>query len=149
MDVLTAKNKWVSWAMVAAVVAIFLLSIVIGTKMSAGAEEPFGGTDAAATQAAEDAGADPWFTPFFEPAGEVESGLFAIQAAIGAGIIGYALGRMGGRKAALAEVAKADTDGTVASESAETGETANLVTTQSTSDLGPTVSTEAKDSTIA
>ena len=37
--------------------------------------------------------------PIFEPnSGEVESGLFAMQAALGAGIAGYALGRMSGKK---------------------------------------------------
>ena len=35
----------------------------------------------------------PWFTPLFKPASpEVESFLFAIQAAIGAGIVGYGIG---------------------------------------------------------
>lgn len=35
----------------------------------------------------------PWFEPFFEPAsGEIESLLFALQAALGAGFIGYYLG---------------------------------------------------------
>jgi cobalt/nickel transport protein len=35
----------------------------------------------------------PWFEPFFEPAsGEIESLLFALQAALGAGFIGYWLG---------------------------------------------------------
>lgn len=110
MDLLTSNKKWVSWAMLGAVVAIFLASLLIGTHVAGDAEEPFGGTDAAATKAAEEAGAEPWFTPIFEPAGEVESGLFAIQAAIGAGVLGYALGRMGGRRAALAEL-KRGSDG--------------------------------------
>ncbi len=36
---------------------------------------------------------EPWFDPVFEPpSGEIESLLFSIQAAIGGGIIGYALG---------------------------------------------------------
>lgn len=38
---------------------------------------------------------EPWFEPFFEPAsGEVESLLFALQAAIGSGVVCYILGRM-------------------------------------------------------
>ena len=37
----------------------------------------------------------PWFEPFLEPpSGEVESFLFSLQAALGAGIIGFILGRM-------------------------------------------------------
>ena len=35
----------------------------------------------------------PWFSSFFEPAsGEIESLLFASQAALGAGIVGYYIG---------------------------------------------------------
>ena len=38
---------------------------------------------------------EPWFQPILEPAsGEVESLLFALQAAIGAGIVGFVLGRV-------------------------------------------------------
>ena len=38
---------------------------------------------------------EPWFPPIFEPkSGEIESLLFALQAAIGAGIIGFITGRM-------------------------------------------------------
>lgn len=36
-----------------------------------------------------------WYQPWFEPAsGEIESLLFALQAAIGAGVVGYVLGRI-------------------------------------------------------
>lgn len=41
---------------------------------------------------------EPWFQPLFEPAsGEIESLLFATQAALGAGVIGYAIGLYKGR----------------------------------------------------
>jgi len=37
----------------------------------------------------------PWFEPLIElPSGEVESLLFSLQAAIGAGVVGFILGRM-------------------------------------------------------
>ncbi|WP_414574713.1 energy-coupling factor ABC transporter substrate-binding protein [Anabaena sp. CCY 9402-a] len=40
----------------------------------------------------------PWFKPLFEPpSGEIESLLFSSQAALGAGIIGYAVGLYKGR----------------------------------------------------
>ncbi|WP_019850430.1 energy-coupling factor ABC transporter substrate-binding protein [Desulfitobacterium sp. PCE1] len=41
---------------------------------------------------------EPWFSPFFEPAsGEIESLLFALQAGLGAGVIGFGLGYYKGR----------------------------------------------------
>ena len=42
----------------------------------------------------------PWFEPLIElPSGEVESLMFSLQAAIGAGVLGFILGRMtAGRK---------------------------------------------------
>ncbi|MGI0482949.1 energy-coupling factor ABC transporter substrate-binding protein [Geminocystis sp. CENA526] len=42
---------------------------------------------------------EPWVQPIIEPAsGEVESLLFASQAALGAGVIGYVIGLYKGRK---------------------------------------------------
>jgi cobalt/nickel transport protein len=42
---------------------------------------------------------EPWVQPIIEPAsGEVESLLFASQAALGAGVIGYVIGLYRGRK---------------------------------------------------
>ncbi|MCS7031514.1 MAG: energy-coupling factor ABC transporter substrate-binding protein [Gloeomargarita sp. SKYG116] len=41
---------------------------------------------------------EPWVQPLFEPAsGEIESLLFAVQAGLGAGVMGYVLGRYHGR----------------------------------------------------
>jgi cobalt/nickel transport protein len=41
---------------------------------------------------------EPWFKPLFEPAStEIESLLFASQAAMGAGVIGYVIGLYKGR----------------------------------------------------
>lgn len=70
--------------------AIFVLALVMGTKSG-----DFGGTDSAATDTIEksDPGYKPWFTPLWtQPGGEVESGLFAMQAALGAGFLGFVLG---------------------------------------------------------
>lgn len=58
----------------------------------------FGGADGAAGDAIEETGYQPWFTPLWEPpSGEIESLLFATQAAIGAIIIGYILGYYNGQ----------------------------------------------------
>lgn len=43
----------------------------------------------------------PWFQPLWEPpSGEIESLLFALQAAIGAGLLGYYFGLRRGRREA-------------------------------------------------
>ena len=65
-------------------------------------EAEFGGTDdkAQAVIAAINPDYKPWVNAFWEPpSGEVESLLFALQAAIGAGFIGYFVGYQRGRKA--------------------------------------------------
>jgi len=41
----------------------------------------------------------PWFEPFWEPpSGEIESLLFGVQAALGAGLVAYCLGYYRGRR---------------------------------------------------
>ena len=55
---LTSSKKWVNWALLGAVVLIFLISLVVGNKMASNPDEAFGGTDDAATEAAEQAGAE-------------------------------------------------------------------------------------------
>lgn len=87
--------NWANVVLVALVAAIWLASMVIGGMRAGDEEEAFGGTDGYPSQRAEELGKEPWFEPFFEPAPEVESGLFALQAAIGAGLLGFALGRIG------------------------------------------------------
>jgi len=60
-----------------------------------GLAEPFAGADDQAQAAITAANPDyrPWFTPLWEPpSGEIESLLFALQAALGAGLLGYYLG---------------------------------------------------------
>ena len=52
---------------------------------------------------------EPWFSPLLEPAsGEVESMLFALQAAIGAGIVGFVLGRITKKPAGAGTPEEAD-----------------------------------------
>jgi len=60
----------------------------------------FGGADGQAEEAITQLHPEykPWFAPFWEPpGGEVESLLFALQAAIGAGVLGYGLGFLRGK----------------------------------------------------
>ncbi len=53
----------------------------------------FSGADDQGSEVIEATGYEPWFHSLWEPpSGEIESMLFAVQAAIGAIIIGYVLG---------------------------------------------------------
>lgn len=61
----------------------------------------FGGADGEAEEIITKIDKDykPWFSPLVEPkSGEIESLLFVVQASIGAGILGYGLGYLKGRK---------------------------------------------------
>ncbi len=61
----------------------------------------FAGADGLAETAITEIAPDykPWFSPIYEPAsGEIESLLFALQAAIGAGVMGFILGRITAKK---------------------------------------------------
>lgn len=63
----------------------------------------FEGADGQAEEAITDINPDyePWFSPLIEPAsGEIESLLFSLQAAIGAGFIGYFYGFVKGKRKA-------------------------------------------------
>lgn len=81
----------------------FLILAVLGLSVAPlifirGAE--FSGADGEAEKAITEIKPEyqPWFTSVFEPAsGEIESLLFASQAALGAGIVGYAIGIYKGR----------------------------------------------------
>ncbi|HHT18565.1 MAG: energy-coupling factor ABC transporter substrate-binding protein [Euryarchaeota archaeon] len=78
-----------------AIIAIIPLAMYNGMSEDDGF---FGGADDAASETIEKTGYEPWFESFWEPpSGEIESLLFALQAAIGAIIIGYVLGYYYGR----------------------------------------------------
>ena len=63
-------------------------------------EADFGGADGKAQDQIQEIAPDyePWYTPKWEPSGETESLIFALQAAIGSGIIFYAFGYWRGKK---------------------------------------------------
>ena len=61
----------------------------------------FAGADGLAETAITEINPDyePWFSSLYEPAsGEIESLLFAVQAALGAGVAGFILGRITAKK---------------------------------------------------
>jgi cobalt transport protein len=82
-----------------------IAALVICTLAFASGE--FGGSDDAGGEEAEKWGFEPWTGNWmenlnFELPGETESFLFAVQAAIGAIIIGFFIGQNYGKKKALA-----------------------------------------------
>ncbi|GAA1390870.1 energy-coupling factor ABC transporter substrate-binding protein [Luteococcus peritonei] len=93
-------SRWKVVGLLLAIVAIFALCLALAPKPS-GDGESFGGTDAAVTEVLEEQGVEPWFSSVFQPgSSEIESGLFALQAALGGGVLGYALGNLRGRRSA-------------------------------------------------
>lgn len=92
-------SGWVTFALVAVAAAIAVLPMFVNVADPA-AEEDFGGTDGAAegVVAEVDPAYEVWAAPLVgELPGEVESGLFALQAAIGSGIVFYVIGWYRGR----------------------------------------------------
>ena len=79
------------------ILAIIVLVILIAPlAMYSGLGEDqgyFRGSDDQGSDGVSETGYEPWFSSFWEPpSGEIESLLFAVQAAIGAIIIGYFFG---------------------------------------------------------
>lgn len=96
------RPLWIDLALLAVVVAIFAIPLTLRLNTDGQPEgEAYAGTDSSATEKIEELNPDytPWFNPLFEASsGEVESGLFALQAAVGAGTLGFVLGRLSGRR---------------------------------------------------
>lgn len=85
------KGLWVTIGLVGAIVVVFLISFLIGGQGAP--HENFAGTDTQASDLIESNGYRPWFSSLFKPGSpEIESGLFALQAALGAGVLGYVIG---------------------------------------------------------
>nr|WP_280178070.1 energy-coupling factor ABC transporter substrate-binding protein [Rhizobium sp. 18065] len=82
------RNLW----MLFAVVALAILPLIIHH----GGDAEFAGADGEAEAAITEIQPDytPWAAPIWEPpSGEIESLLFALQAALGAGLVGFYFGR--------------------------------------------------------
>jgi cobalt/nickel transport protein len=83
------KNKLaINLVLIAVVIALAVIPLIL----MSGAE--FGGADGEAEEVITEIDRDyePWFSSIYEPpSGEIESLLFSLQAAIGAGIVGYGL----------------------------------------------------------
>ena len=76
-------------------IALLLAILPLILPVTRGLQEPFAGADGQGMQAVTAIAPDykPWFSPVWEPpSGEIEGLLFALQAALGSGLLGYYLG---------------------------------------------------------
>lgn len=87
-------RKQGNWLIVLTVIALAVLPLVF-------VRGEYGGADGEAEAAISEIEPDyePWFSsPIELPSGEIESLLFVAQAALGAGVVGYVIGRYRGRR---------------------------------------------------
>jgi cobalt/nickel transport protein len=93
------RNTKINLLLIVLVAALAVLPLALG--LGDHKEEPFTGADGEAETAITELEPDyePWFSPLYEPpSGEIESGLFSLQAALGAGVLAYYFGVHRGRR---------------------------------------------------
>lgn len=89
-----------------ALIILFLVAAITAFPLMYLKNSDFSGTDNQAKTAITEIDADykPWISTMFQPSAETESMLFALQAAIGAGVIGFGFGRLTAKKRSKEEV---------------------------------------------
>ncbi|MFF5284083.1 energy-coupling factor ABC transporter substrate-binding protein [Streptomyces sp. NPDC012756] len=103
-----SRNTKINALLLLLVAALAVLPLALG--LGDDKEQPFSGSDGEAQTAITEIRPDykPWFSPLYEPpSGEIESALFALQAAIGAGVLAYYFGLRRGRRQGAARAAEA------------------------------------------
>ncbi|KAA0941343.1 energy-coupling factor ABC transporter substrate-binding protein [Streptomyces apricus] len=94
-----SRNAKINALLLLVVAALAVLPLALG--LGDHKKEPFTGSDSEAETAITEIEPDyePWFSPLYEPpSGEIESALFALQAALGAGVLAYYFGLRRGRR---------------------------------------------------
>ncbi|SDN27262.1 cobalt/nickel transport protein [Streptomyces sp. cf386] len=116
-----SKNTKINVLLLLVVAALAVLPLALG--LGDHKEEPFTGSDGEAETAITEIKPDyePWFSPLYEPpSGEIESALFSLQAALGAGVLAYYFGlHRGRRQGEQRALAQQHTDGTAGSTAEE------------------------------
>ncbi|MDX3695441.1 energy-coupling factor ABC transporter substrate-binding protein [Streptomyces europaeiscabiei] len=105
------RNTKINALLLLVVAALAVLPLALG--LGDHKEEPFTGSDGEAETAITEIEPDyePWFSPLYEPpSGEIESAMFSLQAALGAGVLSYYFGIHRGRRQGEAR-ARAELDG--------------------------------------
>lgn len=76
------------------ILGILAVCLIFTSALLLNPDSDFGGADDAAEEQITEIDEDyePWASNLWEPSSETESALFALQAAIGAGILGFVLG---------------------------------------------------------
>ncbi|MFE6335812.1 energy-coupling factor ABC transporter substrate-binding protein [Streptomyces sp. NPDC057806] len=93
------RNTKINLLLLLAVALLAVMPLALG--LGDHKEEPFAGADGEAETAITEIDPDyePWFSPLYEPpSGEIESALFSLQAALGAGVLCYYFGLRRGRR---------------------------------------------------
>ncbi|MEW2614401.1 energy-coupling factor ABC transporter substrate-binding protein [Streptomyces sp. NPDC047880] len=106
------KNTKINLLLLLAVAALAVLPLVLG--LGDHKKEPFTGSDGEAETAITELKPDyePWFSPLYEPpSGEIESALFSLQAALGAGVLAYYFGLRRGRRQGEQRALERESDG--------------------------------------
>ncbi|MDO0910403.1 energy-coupling factor ABC transporter substrate-binding protein [Streptomyces sp. DT2A-34] len=94
-----SRNTKINLLLLLVVAALAVLPLALG--LGDHKEQPFTGADGEAESAISEIEPDykPWFSPLYEPpSGEIESGLFSLQAALGSGVLAYYFGLRRGRR---------------------------------------------------
>ncbi len=86
-------GRWTPLILLGAVIVLMVLPFVVARGGD------FAGADGKAGEVIAEVNPtyEPWFTPLWKPAGETETMIFSLQAAIGAGVVAFAFGYWAGR----------------------------------------------------